>query len=90
MPNQVSPVVEQAILDYISVWPTHGPRRIAHQLAMPEWGGHVISHWGVYKTLKRRVLHQRARRLRRFELLLVVVVGALPGPSIAFLMASSR
>jgi transposase InsO family protein len=77
MPNQVSPVVEQAILDYISVWPTHGPRRIAQQLALPQWGGHVISHWGVYKTLKRRALHQRARRLRRFELLQARATGIL-------------
>src|SRR3989442_1112870 len=62
MPNQVSPVVEQAILDYISVWPTHGPRRIGQQLGQPEWGGLLISHWGVYKTLRRRGLHQRAAR----------------------------
>ena len=47
MPNQVSPVVEQAILDYISVWPTHGARRISQELAQPQWGGHLISHWGV-------------------------------------------
>ncbi len=77
MPNRVSPVVEQAILDYISVWPTHGPRRIAQQLAQPEWGGHLISHWGVYKTLRRRVLHQRARRLRRFELINARATGIL-------------
>ncbi|MDR0359658.1 MAG: IS481 family transposase [bacterium] len=77
MPNQVSAVVEQAILDYISVWPTHGPRRIANQLGQPEWGGHLISHWGVYKVLRRRCLHQRPRRLRRFELLQARATGIL-------------
>ncbi len=53
MPNQVSPVVEQAILDYISAWPTHGPRRIAQQLAESSWGGVLVSHWGVYEALRR-------------------------------------
>jgi hypothetical protein len=77
MPNQVSPVVEQAILDYISVWPTHGPRRIAQELAQTQWGGHLISHWGVYKTLRRQRLHQRAARLRRFELLQARATGIL-------------
>lgn len=77
MPNQVSPVVEQAILDYISVWPTHGPRRIGQQLGQPEWGGLVISHWGVYKTLRRRGLHRRAARMRRFELLQARATGLL-------------
>jgi hypothetical protein len=65
MPNQVSPVVEQAILDYISVWPTHGPRRIAQELAQPQWGGHLISHWGVQKTPRRQRLHKRLRALLR-------------------------
>jgi transposase len=77
MPNQVSLVVEQAILDYISVWPTHGPRRIAQELAQPQWGGHLISHWGVYKTLHRLGLHKRAARLRRFELLQARATGIL-------------
>lgn len=77
MPNQVSPVVEQAILDYISVWPTHGPRRIAQQLAQPSWGGILVSHWGVYKTLRRRRLHKRPARLRRFELLQARATGIL-------------
>jgi len=77
MPNQVSAVVEQAILDYIGVWPTHGPRRIAQQLAQPEWGGHLVSHWGVYKTLRRQGLHLRGRRLRRFELIQARSTGLL-------------
>lgn len=70
-------MVEQAILDYISVWPTHGPRRIAQQLAQPSWGGILVSHWGVYKTLRRRRLHQRPARLRRFELLQARATGIL-------------
>lgn len=77
MPNQVSPVVEQAILDSISVWPTHGPRRIAQQLGQPEWGEHEVSHWGVYKALRRLGLHRRAARLRRFELLQARATGIL-------------
>ncbi len=77
MPNQVSPVVEQAVLDYISVWPTHGPRRIAQQLAQPSWGGLLVSHWGVYKTLRRRGLHKRPARLRRFEVLQARATGIL-------------
>ena len=77
MPNQVSLVVEQAILDYIGVSPTHGPRRIAQELAEGQWGGHLISHWGVYKTLYRLGLHKRAARLRRFELLQARATGIL-------------
>ncbi len=77
MPNQISPVAEQAILDYISVWPTHGPRRIAQQLGQPEWGGHLISTWGVYKTLRRRGMNKGASRLRRFELLQARATGIL-------------
>lgn len=77
MPNQVSPVVEQAILEYIGVWPTHGPRRIAEQLAEPQWGGYLISHWGVYKALLRLGLQRRAARLRRYELLQARATGLL-------------
>ena len=77
MPNRLSPVVEQAILDYIAVWPTHGPRRIANELRGESWGGIVVSHWGVYKTLRRRQLHRRGARLRRYELLQARATGIL-------------
>jgi transposase InsO family protein len=63
MPNQLSPVVEQRIVAFSLGHPGLGPRRIAAQLARPEWGGLLVSPNGVYKVLVRHGLNTRAKRL---------------------------
>ena len=63
MPNQLSPLVEQRIVAFALGQPGLGPKRIAAQLARPEWGGLVVSPNGVYKTLVRHGLNTRAKRL---------------------------
>jgi transposase InsO family protein len=63
MPNQLSPVMEQRIVAFSLGHPGLGPRRIAAQLARPEWGGLLVSPNGVYKTLGRHGLNTRAKRL---------------------------
>lgn len=67
MPNQLSAEVEAAILSYISIWPTHGPRRIASELARPKWGAWAVSASGVYNVLRRAGLASRYERLVRLE-----------------------
>lgn len=63
MPNQLSPLVEQRIVAFALGHPGLGPKRIAAQLARPEWGGLILSPNGVYKTLLRHGLNTRAKRL---------------------------
>jgi transposase InsO family protein len=63
MPNQLSPIVEQRIVAFALGHPGLGPRRIAAQLARPEWGGLLISPNGVWKALCRHGLNTRAKRL---------------------------
>jgi len=63
MPNQLSPLVEQRIVAFALGHPGLGPKRIAAQLARPEWSGLVVSPNGVYKTLVRHGLSTRAKRL---------------------------
>jgi transposase InsO family protein len=63
MPNQLSPLVEQRIVAFALGRPGLGPRRVAAQLARPEWGGLRISPNGVWKVLCRHGLNTRARRL---------------------------
>jgi transposase InsO family protein len=63
MPNQLSPVVEQRIVAFCLGHPGLGPRRVAAQLARPQWGGLLVSANGVYKTLCRHGLNTRAKRL---------------------------
>jgi transposase InsO family protein len=63
MPNQLSPLVEQRIVAFALGHPGLGPKRIAAQLARPEWGGLLVSPNGVYKTLVRHGLNTRAKRL---------------------------
>ena len=62
MPNQLSPAVEQRIVAFALGHPGLGPRRIAAQLARPEWGGLLVSPNGVYKALSRHGLSTRAKR----------------------------
>jgi transposase len=63
MPNQLAAVVEQQIVAFALGHPGLGPKRIAAQLARPEWGGLVVSANGVYKCLARHGLSTRAKRL---------------------------
>jgi len=63
MPNQLSAIVEQRIVAFCLGNPGLGPRRVAAQLARPEWGGLLVSANGVYKTLCRHGLNTRAKRL---------------------------
>ena len=63
MPNQLSPMVEQRIVAFALGHPGLGPKRIAAQLARPEWGGLVVSPNGVWKALLRHGLNTRAKRL---------------------------
>ena len=63
MPNQLSVMVEQRIVAFALGHPGLGPRRIAAQLARPQWGGLLVSPNGVWKTLRRHGLNTRAKRL---------------------------
>lgn len=60
MPNQIKPEYEQIIYNYITDYPTHGPRRISNELKAQ---GITISETGVYHVLRRRGLNQRLNRL---------------------------
>src|SRR4051794_27424222 len=63
MPNQLPQIVEQRIVAFCLGHPGLGPRRIAAQLARPEWGGLVVSANGVWKALRRHGLNTRQKRL---------------------------
>lgn len=60
MPNQIKPDFEQIIYNYITDYPTHGPRRIAYELKVQ---GIHISETGVYNVLRRKGLNRRIDRL---------------------------
>lgn len=66
--QQASAQLEQAVLRYAELWPTHGPARIAQQLTRP--GGPVVrlSGSGAYGILKRHGLSSRWERLARTEI----------------------
>jgi hypothetical protein len=63
MPNQLPMVVEERIVAFSLGHPGLGPKRIAAQLARPEWGGLVVSPNGVWKVLRRHGISTRAKRL---------------------------
>lgn len=63
MPNQISAMVEERIVAFSLGHPGLGPKRIAAQLARPEWGRLEVSANGVWKTLRRHGLNTRERRL---------------------------
>ncbi len=60
MPNQIKPDKQQIIYNYLVNYPTHGPGRIANELALQ---GVTISPTGVYNVLKRKGLNHRTDRL---------------------------
>ena len=63
MPNQVPPWLEERIVAFALGHPGLGPRRIAAQLALPEWGGERMSHGAVFNVLRRHGISTRRRRL---------------------------
>ena len=65
--RQSAPDLEHAVLAYALQWPTHGPQRIADQLAQPKWGRRRVSASGVYAILARHGLRTRWERLTRLE-----------------------
>ena len=63
LPNQVPPWLEERVIAFALGHPGLGPRRIAAQLALPMWGGLVISASGVLEVLNRHGLGTRQLRL---------------------------
>jgi transposase len=63
MPSLLSPITEQRIVAFALGHPGFGPKRIAAQLARPEWGRVVVSPNGVWKALRRHGLSTRQKRL---------------------------
>lgn len=67
-PLQQAPAeVEEAVLAYAQLWPTHGPARIARQLTRPGGPLSTLSASGSYAILKRHGLASRWERLARTE-----------------------
>jgi transposase InsO family protein len=63
-PNRVAPEIEEAILDYALVHPTHGPNRVAHEMALR---GIQVSAGGVRGVWSRHDLLTKHERLLRLE-----------------------
>ena len=63
MPNHMPAVIEERIVGFSLGHPGLGPRRIAAQLARPQWGGICVSPNGVWKVLCRHGLNTRMKRL---------------------------
>ena len=60
MPNQIKPDKEQIILNFIIAYPTHGPKRMAHELRQQNI---INSETGIYHVLCRKQLNHRLDRL---------------------------
>ncbi len=77
-PRQQAPAeAEHAVLGYASLWPTHGPARIAQQLTRPGGPLEKLSASGAYAILKRHGLSSRWERLARTEVQAAVGSGLL-------------
>ena len=63
LPNALSPLVEQRVVAFALGHPGFGPKRIAAELARPQWGGYRISPNGAWRVLRRHGLSTRAKRL---------------------------
>ena len=63
-PNRVAPEIEAAILDHALAHPTHGPMRVAHELALR---GLQVSSGGVRGVWSRHDLLTKHERLLRLE-----------------------
>jgi transposase InsO family protein len=67
-PRRVSVATEDAILAYAITHPTHGPRRIADNLALERFGSVRVAHGTVSNVLRRHGLQRRSSRLAAAEL----------------------
>lgn len=77
-PGQQAPAsVEEAVLAYARLWPTHGPARIASQLTQPGGPIRTLSASGAYAVLKRHGLSSRWERLARTEVHAAATAGLL-------------
>lgn len=63
-PNRVAPEIEQKILDYSLVFPTHGGQRVANELRLQ---GIEVGPTGVRGVWARHQLETRYKRLMRLE-----------------------
>ncbi len=64
---RLSQQAEQAVLAYALAHPTHGPQRIADELAGERYGALAVSRMSVWRLLRRRGLGSRSRRLAALE-----------------------
>lgn len=62
--NRVAPEIEQGVLDYSLLYPTHGQFRTANELKLQ---GVIISGGGVRSIWLRYDLHTKGQRLKRLE-----------------------
>jgi transposase InsO family protein len=76
MPNATPVLIEQRILAFSLGQPGLGPRRIAAELARPNWGGFVVSAASLWRVLARHGLSTRSKRLA-----LIAGYAAPPEPS---------
>jgi transposase InsO family protein len=63
MPNQLPPWLEERVVAFSLGHPGLGPRLVAAQMGLAEWGGQQISATGVFKVLRRHGLNSRRKRL---------------------------
>jgi hypothetical protein len=85
-PNRMAPGIEQAILDHALEHPTHGPMRVAHELALrgvQVSAGGVRGVWSRHELLtkhERRLRLERATTERKIELTPDVEFGEKVSP----------
>lgn len=65
--RQLAAPLRDQIIAYAIEHPTVGPRTIASALALPRFGGWMVSHGGVYNVLHRAGLNRTAARLAAAE-----------------------
>jgi len=75
--RQVSAPLRDQIIAYAIEHPTVGPRTIVAALALPRFGGWVVSHGGVYNVLVRAGLSRRSARLAAAESLAATEGGPI-------------
>jgi len=63
MLNQTAPSLEHKVLVFALGEPGLGPRRLAAQMALPQWGGWQVSPTTVHSILRRHGLNTRRKRL---------------------------
>lgn len=90
-PSQQAPAaVEDAVMGYARLWPTHGPARIAQQLTRPGGPLSRLSASGAYAILRRHGLSSRWERLARTEIHGAATRGLLTDRTRAALQAARQ